>query len=631
MATTVLEQALADSPGYVEAAASLFSLGGAIRPATVRALQDDGEALARLATELLKIRHDEEVLQMVAPWLDRAVALGAVEARFERAVLRAGAGDTPGALADLVAYVASDVQPSRLAEARALRATLEPALREGTPVAWARRHLLAGRPDEAARVLGGPCRKGLPPEVLIELGRIAEYQERTPDALACHRQAVAAGRQPETRTALDRIARLAIRVPEAQASALYAEVAADLQAGRRAGVPAADWALARQAVRGERWVEALALGERFLRAAAADDPLREEAARALATLRNQAQSRQATEAARVRIGLVLFGVGLPLALLIVLVHRLRGRSVADALARLPDLYPEVALASAEIRHDVLKHRASALGMLGTPEAPREEVARALLEPGPASATVAAAFERLRRAAAAAGVSVRPLAREPLFGPLHRALARAETLLAAGGNRSADRELLALDRELREQHGPALASLLAVAPRTRLDPSAVAGWLRPVSDGGRAGPLTPGLHLSATDVDLPITPAALETIVANLVRNAVQAARAAADPRVLLRVEETQDAAGRRLVTFLVADSAPTTVALDEIERRDGGRGLGIVRDLVRRWGGHLVVRREPAPFYKAIGAAFPLLGTLRGSQTPRDGTAAAEPPPSRRD
>jgi tetratricopeptide (TPR) repeat protein len=606
MAQTVLLQALADSPGYVEAAASLFSLGGAIQPMTVQALWGDGDALGRLATELLKIRHDDDVLRMVGPWLDRAVELGAIEARFERAVLRAGEGDTAGALADLQAYVGSAVEPARLAEARALRTNLEPALREGTPVALARRHLLAGRPDEAAKVLGGACRRGLPAESLIELGRIAEYKERIADAVDCHHKALAAGREPERRTALDRLARIAARTPLDEHPA---GLAADLQAARRAGVPAAEWALAREAAAHERWDEAVTLGERFLRATAADDPLREDAARTLIDLRNQADDRQVAQAARVRLGLVLVALSLSLVGLIAIGRRLRGRSVTAALARLPDLYPEVAPVIAEIRHDVLKHRASALGMLGTPDAPRAEVARALLEPTPTSAVVAAAFERLSRAAAAAGVPLRPLSREPLFGPLHRALARAEALLAGGNSasRAADRELLALDRELRERHGPALAALLAVAPRTRLDPAAVAAWLRPVADGaGRGAAVTPGLHLAALDVDLPITAAALETIVANLVRNAVAAARGAADPRVLLRVEETQDAAGRRLVTFLVADSAPTTVALDEIERRDGGRGLGIVRDLVRRWGGHLVVRREPAPFQKAIGAAFPI-------------------------
>ena len=604
MAEQVLRQALTDSPGYVEAAASLFAIKGLVLPETVRALWNDGAGLARLATEILKTSNDDQSVRMVRPWLDRAVALGAAEARFERAVLRAGEGDSAGALGDLRAYVGSGVKPVRLAEARALRSILEPSLRSGSPVEWARRQLLAGRPAEAARGLGGSCRAGLAPDALLELGRIAEYQERTSDAVACHKLALASpGAGADIRkAALDRIARIAARTPPAQAR----QVSAELEAGRKLDVAAAHWALARLAIADERWDEALALGHRYLRGAAADDPLREEAAAALVTLGSQEQDRLQEHAARIRLGLVAAVALLVLLALVLLVNRLRGRSVAAALARVPDLYPEVALATAEVRHDVLKHRASALGMLGTPDAPHEEVARALLEPTPTSAAVAAAFERLRRAAAAAGVTLLPLAREPVFGPLHRALARAEALVSSQPGRAALRQLQQLDHDLRERHGPALGALLSFAPRTRLDPAAVAAWLRPSETPDRATGVTPGLHLAVLDVDLPITAAALETIVANLVRNAVAAARGGPDPRVLVRVEEGHDAAGRRLVTFLVADSAPTTVALDEIEQRDGQRGLGIVRDLVRRWGGHLVVRREPAPFHKAIGASFPI-------------------------
>jgi hypothetical protein len=60
-----------------------------------------------------------------------------------------------------------------------------------------------------------------------------------------------------------------------------------------------------------------------------------------------------------------------------------------------------------------------------------------------------------------------------------------------------------------------------------------------------------------------------------------------------------------MVSLLVADSAQSTLSLDDIEQRDSQRGLGIVRDLVRRWGGYMIVREEPAPFVKSIGAAFP--------------------------
>ena len=46
--------------------------------------------------------------------------------------------------------------------------------------------------------------------------------------------------------------------------------------------------------------------------------------------------------------------------------------------------------------------------------------------------------------------------------------------------------------------------------------------------------------------------------------------------------------------------------MEAIEARESGRGLAIVRDLVRAWRGHMVVRPESAPFTKLVGASFPL-------------------------
>ena len=63
------------------------------------------------------------------------------------------------------------------------------------------------------------------------------------------------------------------------------------------------------------------------------------------------------------------------------------------------------------------------------------------------------------------------------------------------------------------------------------------------------------------------------------------------------------------VSPCAASSAAQRPTLADIEARDGQRGLGLVRDFTRKWGGHLVVRDEPAPFAKAIGASFPVVAT----------------------
>ena len=181
----------------------------------------------------------------------------------------------------------------------------------------------------------------------------------------------------------------------------------------------------------ERWEEAVALGERFLRAAAGR---RSAARRGRRCAGGPAQpgGKHARPRRRRACGwgscwrraaLVLVG-------LLALARRLRGRSVASALARLPDLYPEVALVIAEIRHDVLKHRASALGMLGAADAPRAgDGARAARAERP---------PRRRRRPRTSGCAARP---PPPACPCARwrasrcsdrctrALARAEALLA----------------------------------------------------------------------------------------------------------------------------------------------------------------------------------------------------------
>jgi signal transduction histidine kinase len=277
-----------------------------------------------------------------------------------------------------------------------------------------------------------------------------------------------------------------------------------------------------------------------------------------------------------------------------------GSTVERALRRAPRLFPPVARVVTEVRHDVIKHRASVLGMRADR---REDVARALLSPEPASQAVAQKYEELRRAARAQGVFLRRLRREPIFGPLVRDLARAEALLRAGSGGDAD--LGRIEQRVREVHSERLASLLRLGPRTRLDAGAVAGWVRDVEAEMRRGGSSwtaPSILLQGMEVEFPVERGALSTIFANLLRNAQAAA---AGGSVIVRLGEERDAAGRNLTVLLVGDSASDGVSLESIEQRETGRGLALVRDLTREWQGHLVVRTEEPPWKKAVGACFP--------------------------
>ena len=258
-----------------------------------------------------------------------------------------------------------------------------------------------------------------------------------------------------------------------------------------------------------------------------------------------------------------------------------------------------------LRHDVLKHRASVLSAAAEPSA-REEVARALLLPEPASTAVARAYERLREDARAQGVLLRRLSREPVFGPLVSDLLAAERILRRGGKTAS---LVRIDGRMHEVHGPRLATLLKQGPRTLVDASSLSDWIHGVEAEvrrGGAGWTAPSVLLQGMAVEFPVEREALATIFANLLRNAQAAA--APGGRVLVRLGEERDAAGRSVHVLLVGDSAPGDITLEEIESRESGRGLAIVRDLTREWAGHVVVRSEEPPLRKAVGACFPSQG-----------------------
>ncbi|MBI5478015.1 MAG: hypothetical protein HY906_04120, partial [Deltaproteobacteria bacterium] len=366
-------------------------------------------------------------------------------------------------------------------------------------------------------------------------------------------------------------------------------------------VPAAEWALARSLAARGRVDDALGRLDRFIATAAPDSPGLDEAQGLRAQI---LRARVASAAARRRhlVGLAAVGAA---CLGLLLLWLFRGRSVAGAIRARPALFPDLARAISEIRHDVIKHRASVLGLLERADAPRDEVARALQSPEPTSKVVADIYARLRKAAHAHGVSLRPLGREKVFGPLRRDLRRAEGQVHDPARTAA---LLEVDRRLREVHSERLAALLKLGPRTRVDAACLSEWIRDVEAerrGDKGAWTPPAIQLQSLEVDFPVERGALCTIFTNLLRNAEAAVRGAEAGRVLVRIDDERDATGRRLLSLQVGDSAAQELHLEEFESRESGRGLAIVRDLVRAWRGHLVVHSADAPLTKVVGACFP--------------------------
>jgi tetratricopeptide (TPR) repeat protein len=704
----LVEQALAESPGYVAAAVTAYSISGTVSQATADALWDDGPGLWALASGVRELGKaapgataapgmtpapgttpatgatgatvapaDRGIDRLTLSWIDRAVALDVQEARFARALARAGAGDRDGALADLVAYIAREPRPVHLAEARALRAGLTRGEGRPSPELLARIRLLEDRPDAALGALGGPCAAGLAGDRLRALGLVHEYRDARSAARRCYELAAEVGDRP----ALRRLARLDARLPEGELRPIGAAERATLERAAAQGMAAAHWTLARLAAAAGDQEAALAGADRALalvtssaggseaspdaapgnalvvadRPAGGDRPgdsdrpgageidgdadgaLDSWVGAARAARDDLAAARRAADGARRerRRQRAAGAVGLALLLVSVVARRrLAGRTVAAALRRRPALFPEVARAVAEIRHDVLKHRAGVLGMIADPRVERADIRRALAEPQPTSAAVASIYARVAQAARGLGLTLRPLAREPIFGALARDLAQAEASLArAAGPGSppasvacprdssspepgarapttaADLALLAIDARLRGPHADRLTELLQLGPRTRLDVAELAGWIAAAEAATRragAGWAAPALLLGELAVEFPVEREALSAIFANLLRNAQAAVAGSDGARVIIRVDRERDVTGRQLANLFVGDSAAAPLTLEAIEARESGRGLAIVRDLVRQWRGHLVVRAEPAPFTKQVGACFPL-------------------------
>lgn len=611
LAPDLLAAALQESPGFIDAAVTTYALTGQVPPATVAALWQDGESLLELARQLRALASTAETRQMLRPWLDRAVALGSQAAYFERGALLIDDNKPAEGLADLRAYVAGAASPVALDEARVLLAAVDSPRAEEAVLTRARSLLLAAKPQEALAALGGACRDGegggaVSATRLVLLGVVHEWAGELPAAVDCYRLALRRG--DTTAATWQRLAGVAARAP----LPLTAQLEPELQRAATQGAASAHFALARLALARGQTEPALARIDSFLHTAPLPDPSRSAALLIRGQITaERARLYQKAQVRRLTIGgLFLVGLGG------VLTWLLRGRTLARALVRRPALFPEVARTIGQLRHDVLKHRTSALGLLAAdPDRVaelHEQVQHMLWEPERASGLIAAAYARLQTAARAHGVLLRPLRREPIFGPLVRDLRRAESLLrAAQLTPAALVRLRRVDERLRELHSERLASLLRLGPRTRVDALLITAWIRDVEAELRLRLkpwISPVLLLEGLDLEFPVERQALMTLFANLLRNAQAAVAeepAASPPSVLVRVGEERDAMGRRLLLLLVGDSATRELTLETVERRESGRGLAILRDLVHEWRGHLIVRAESPPLTKGVGACFP--------------------------
>ncbi len=600
-----IEEATRESPGYVKAAVLRFAFTGEIADATVQMLWNDGARLWDLTREITRLSPNDAGQALTRPWVERAANLGLGEALFARALLRQAKGDRAGALSDLTAYVASDAQPPRLDEARALRRTLRPHdsnLTMAPPITAARLHLFADEPGQALRILGAPCTPERSPQTLVEVGKVYEFMGEWGQALFCHGLA-RRDKGDVGRAALGRYSAVAARAPDGLLETMSEDV---LQAGTAAGFLGSRIAQARRLVLAGRNEDAADLLKVDLDIPSLDPgsdlrPVAHELRAKLMTSRK----RGASGIARV--------VGASTAALLLVFlwawhRRRRGHIVSIALKIRPALFPEISKAVGEIRHDVIKHRTSVLDLATDPAANLTAMRDAILEPEPTSIRVVAIYDRIARAAGALGVSLCDLSSDPIFGALGNDLRRAERALREATDERELRLLLAqVAVRLRDTHAGALASLLTQGPRTRLDATTMDAWLRAQAAAeteSRRPWVAPALSLSSTDVTVPVDAQALQSILSNLVRNAQAAVAGLDDPRVLVRVDAVRNVTGQATVSLLVGDVAGSILLPKVFEDRPHDRGLGIVRDLAAAWQGRVIIEKAEPPFTKMVGVAF---------------------------
>jgi tetratricopeptide (TPR) repeat protein len=601
MAPPLLQQALAESPTFVEAAAAFYSIEHTVPEATVKALWNDGNGLWQLVQAVDALR-SREAGALARPWVDRAVELGVEEARFARASLRAAAGDKSGALEDLCDYVATFPSPPRLEEARALRLTLTTSNGD-SPERLAHGKLAQDKPSEALAALGGSCRKGLPFDSLLAIGRVHEFMGNATSALNCYQLAIDGSSAVTSEHKQHARQRLSAAATALAVSEL-GRFRPSLELALKAHVPLAAFSLARLAEAQNDSAQATTLVRAFLDGADADDPRLVEAralqARVGKVIENEIeQGNRRSERIRVLVALLV------VALLVGLFARRRYRQpISRALRSQPLLFPVLSQTIGQIRHDVLKHRASALELLADPATNRRDVARALLEPEPASTMVASIYQHLAQEARGLGLRLCTLAHEPVFGPLIADLSRAESLLQ-DDSPSVIEDLRAIDERLRGVHADRLQQLLLSGPRTTVGAGLLARWIDAMTNEPNRGPWTaPQLNLKDAEISFPLPESTLSSIFSNLLRNAIAAATDEPNAAVEVRVEQSRDSMGKRVVSLLIADSSSQPLEVVDIDNRPADRGLGIVRETTRAWGGEIIAHDEPSPFRKIVGVRF---------------------------
>ena len=594
---------------------------GPVPQATVAALTDDGAGLWALVDRRSELAGAHSRGKDAAKEADVDIAhrapgsIAPSRSTFRRPasrarLARAAAGDRAGALDDLVAYVAREPRPAHLAEARACAPG---SVRRPT------------RPTQRARRRRAP----LPSPARPHPSARRSPRRRAPRARRALRRR-AARRPRDWRSAASTSMRSVAPTRACVTSARRAGARGDDRGARSASrgstraCPDDGWrrggARAARRRRGRARERRRVVGSRAARrrrgrlsAALADVERRSRRRRRRPGPRGpgfprrapRARAGRATIAARARRRVAPPLVASPRS------RRSRwsssrSRAAAGAVdarggaRRRPAAVPRGRARIGELRHDVLKHRVGVLGLASDPQVDRADLARALLEPTPASAVVAAdrTSASCRRRAGRASRCGRSAASRRLGALCRRSRARrALALVARAGRRRRARDRPPAARRARRSRSRRSCSRGRARASAR---GALADWIAAVEASARG------------DGARWIAPALLLGELDSTSRRARRARRdlrtCCATPRPPRPAKTgkpgTSSSASSASATSRAVTSRASSWATrvrrrsrspsSRIARADAGSPSCAIS--CAPWRGHLVVRAEAAPF-----------------------------------
>lgn len=604
-AKALVEQALRESPSFVEAAVLFVALTRRVPELTVNALWQEGDRLFTLYQECARI---EPPLprNMIEPWLNRAIELGHVAGRLTRALNYKNRGEKVAAEIELSNYLALVSNREEVEAVQLLRVEIQEKPKPGVgrdTILDARLHLQNDDTDGALHLLEAPCRSEMDSERLLMLGVVYERQKKNALALGCYEIELArVSVSPWTEPVKRRFARLLAR---GEPVLLKGQAASRLPQLTTVE-PAANWALARRALDSGKTEDAKIYVAAYLAHASTTDRFVPEAQAVKQRLIANEQLWQQGQQRRRRLLSASASGGLALLFSCIYWFFFRGDTVAKAIQKRPRIFPELSRILGELRHDVLKHRTSALELVLHDRGALPKLKSTLLEPIPTSTVVADAYARLEAVARAEGVTLRRLLREPAFGSLAKDLKLVERELCGRAN---EKTLRNLDGRLRGVHRERINQLIALGPRYQLDATVLQQWISALQGEFTSNDLpwtVPALQMSDLVFFFPIDQGGLFQIFSNLLRNAEVAVQSESSPRVLVRLQRETDFSGRTFIKLQFADNAQGEVSLQTFEMQAKGRGLSIVRETVRDWNGHVVIGEEVEPYRKSVGVEFTL-------------------------